>query len=243
MACPRSPGLLHYLDKVVGSRTQSQILVPPSGSSFRILLTGSKRRGNVIHGARPRAVAPSSRRMSSPARIPDWEREEGKLHPWRPASCGRPVIPADVVSCSHPRLGARGGETSSMAPGLVPSPRHPGEHDDILLSPSNPHAHCGEDSITRQTSSLTTHSMTGPSPSASMAANPANALSVSVPRMQFCVYFTYVYLPLRVYTTYLSFVRVFGPRANGGQQNYYTHVYSSSGPYGGRILPLVFICL
>ena len=34
-------------------------------------------------GARPRAVAPSSRRTSSPARIPDWEREEGKLHPWR----------------------------------------------------------------------------------------------------------------------------------------------------------------
>ena len=65
-------------------------------------LTGSERRGNSVHGARPRAVASSSQRMSSPARIPDWEREEGKLRPWRPASCRRPVISADVVSCSHP---------------------------------------------------------------------------------------------------------------------------------------------
>ena len=56
-------------------------------------LTGSERRGNLMRGTWPRAVAPSSRRMSSPARIPDWEREEGNR---------------------------------SMAPGLVPSPRHPG---------------------------------------------------------------------------------------------------------------------
>ena len=39
------------------------------------------------------------------------------------------------------------------------------------------------------------------------------------------------------------FVRVFGPRANGGQQSHCTNFYSSSGPYGGQILPLVFICL
>ena len=130
-----------------------------------------------------------------------------------------------------------------MAPGLVPSPRHPGEHNDMLLSSSDPRAHCGEDSITRQTTSSMTHSVTGPSPSAFMAANPANALSVSVPRMQFCVYFIYVYLPLRVNTLHICLLLVFGPRANGGQQSYYTHVYSSSGPYDGRILPLVFICL
>ena len=65
-------------------------------------LTGSERRGNLIHGARPCAVAPSSRRKSSPALIPDWEREEGKPHPWRPALCRRPVIPVDVVFCSRP---------------------------------------------------------------------------------------------------------------------------------------------
>ena len=40
-------------------------------------LTGSERRGNSVEDARPRAVAPSSWRTSSPARIPDWEREEG----------------------------------------------------------------------------------------------------------------------------------------------------------------------
>ena len=108
-------------------------------------LTGSERRGNFIHGARSCAVAPSSRRMSSPARIPDWEREEGKLRPWRPASCRRPVITAD----------------------------------DMLLSPSDPLAQRGENSVTRQTTSSTTHSLTGPSPSASMAANPAYALSGS----------------------------------------------------------------
>ena len=89
-------------------------------------LTGSERRGDLIHGPQPRAVASSSRRMSSAARIPDWEREEGKLRQRRPASCRRPVISADVVSCSHPRLGARGGETPSKTPGLVPLPRHLG---------------------------------------------------------------------------------------------------------------------
>ena len=131
-----------------------------------------------------------------------------------------------------------------MAPGLVPSPRHPGRCDDMLLSSSNPRAHCGEDSITRQTTSSMTHSVTGPSPSASMAANPANALLVSVPWMQFCVYFIYVYLPLRVNTLHICLLlKYFGPRANGGQQSYCTHFYSSSGPYGCQILPLVFICL
>ena len=96
-----------------------------------------------------------------------------------------------------------------MAPGLVPSPRHPGEHNDMLLSSSDPRAHCGEDSITRQTTSSMTHSVTGPSPSAFMAANPANALSVSVPRMQFCVYFIYVYLPLRVNTLHICLLLEF----------------------------------
>ena len=36
-------------------------------------LTGSERRGNSVEDAQPRAVAPSSRRTLSPARIPDWE--------------------------------------------------------------------------------------------------------------------------------------------------------------------------
>ena len=53
-------------------------------------LTGSERRGNTSHGPRPHAVAPSSRRTSSPAHIPDWELEEGKLCPWHPASCPLP---------------------------------------------------------------------------------------------------------------------------------------------------------
>ena len=92
-----------------------------------------------------------------------------------------------------------------MAPGLVPSARHPGGCDDMLLSPSNPRAQCGENSVTRQTTSSTTHSVTGPSPSASMAANPANALSVSVPLMQCCAYLIYVYLPLHVNTLHICF--------------------------------------
>ena len=63
---------------------------------------GGKRGGNLMHGARPRAVAPSSGWMSSRTRIPNWEREDGKLRPWRQALCRRPVIPADVVSYSRP---------------------------------------------------------------------------------------------------------------------------------------------
>ena len=67
----------------------------------------------------------------------------------------------------------------------------------------------GEDSSTRQTSSSTTHSVTGPAPSApsaSMVENPANALSVSVPWIQFCVYLVYFYLPLRVSTLHICFL-------------------------------------
>ena len=92
-----------------GGETPSKMpgLVPsprhPGGRRLLLAsLTGSERRGNSVKDSRPRAVAPSSRRMSSPARIPDWEREEGRLRPWRPASCRRRVVPADVVSCSHP---------------------------------------------------------------------------------------------------------------------------------------------
>ena len=62
----------------------------------RLLLTSLT--GETVNGAWPRAVAPSSLRTSSPARIPNWEREEGKLCQWRPASCRRLVISADVVS-------------------------------------------------------------------------------------------------------------------------------------------------
>ena len=80
---------------------------------------------------------------------------------------------------------------------------HPGGCDDILLSQSDPRAQRGENDVTRQTTSSTTHSVTGPSPSASMAANPANALSVSVPLIQFCAYFKFLYLPLRVNTLHI----------------------------------------
>ena len=115
--------------------------------------------------------------------------------------------------------------TSSAALGLVPSPRRPSGcrlliasltgserrgtssirpipadgapcRDDMLLSPKI-FAHGGEDSSTRQTSSSTTHSVTGPvpsAPSASTVENPANALPFSVPWIQFCVYLVYFYL-------------------------------------------------
>ena len=164
-------------------------------------LTGSERRGNFVHCARPHAIAPSSRRMSSPARIPDWER--------------------------------KGGETSSMAPGLVPSPRHPGGCYDMLLSPSNPCAEHGENGVTRHTTSSTTNSLTGPSPCASMAANHSTDAVL-------CLFYICLSTIACQYATYLFSFRVFGPRANGGQQIYYTHVYSSSGHYGGQILVLVF---
>ena len=127
-----------------------------------------------------------------------------------------------------------------MAPGLVPSPRHPGGCDDMLLSPSDPRAQRGENGVTRQTTSSTTHSLAGPSPSASMTANPANALTVSVPLMQFCAYFICLSTIACQYATYLFLFRVFGPRASGGQQSYYNHVYSSSRPYGSQILVLFF---
>ena len=144
----------------------------PGGCLFLLVfLTGSERRGNFIHGARPRAIA-----------------------------------------------------------------RHPGGCDDMLLSLSDPRAQRGENGVTRQTTSSTTHSLTGPSPCASMA---------TIPLMRFCACFIYVFLPLRVNTLHICFcLEFFGPRANGGQQSYYTHMYSSSGPYGGQILVLVFfICL
>ena len=111
-------------------------------------LTGSERRGDLVHGARPRAVVPSSRRKSSPTHIPDWEREEVKLRPRCPAPCHHLVISADVVS----------------------------SRDDMLLSPNAPG---GGDSSTRQASSSTTHSVTGPTP---------NAFSVFVLWIQFIMF-------------------------------------------------------
>ena len=117
---------------------------------------------------------------SSPARVPDWEQEEWNL---------------------------------VDGPGLVPSPQRMSSHVTMACSfhqrfLSGPSAHGGEDSSTRQTSSSTTHSVTGPAPSvpsASMVENPANALSVSVPWIQFCVYRVYFYLPLRVSTLHICF--------------------------------------
>ena len=75
-----------------------------------------------------------------------------------------------------------------------------------------------------------------------MVENPANALPVS--RVH-CVHLVYSYLPLRVNTLHISVffflgVLFLGPCAKPcGQQSYYTHVYSSCGPYGGRIPLLV----
>ena len=69
-----------------------------------------------MHAARPHAVASSSRRTSPPARIPDWEQEEGKLRQWRSASCRRLVILANVVSRRDDTLlspNAPGGGDSS----------------------------------------------------------------------------------------------------------------------------------
>ena len=210
---------------------------------------------------------------SSPARIPDWEREEGNLSRGPPASCLRPVISADVVSCSHPRLGARGGEPQSRTPGLVPSPcisadvvscshprlgarggeppsRMPGlvpspRRDDILLSPNAP----GEgDNSFRLASSSTTHSVTGPAPRASMKENPANAISVSSYGCSLVCSSMFLYLPLSVYTLYIyffyfSFILPVGPHANPRQQSHFSHIYSFSGPCGGQILVSVFIFL
>ena len=135
-------------------------------------LTGSERRGNSVNGARPRAVASSSLRTSSPARILDWEQEEWKLRPWRPASCLRLVIPADVVS----------------------------HRDDMLLSPNAPG---GGDSSTRQASSSTTHSVTGPAPSASMVENPASVFRPMDGSLCSSVYF---YLPLHINTLHVCFI-------------------------------------
>ena len=149
-------------------------------------------------GARYRAVAPASQRTSSPARIPDWEREEGKLRAWRPALSRQPVISADVLSCSHPRLGARGGETPSMAPGLVPSPRH----DDMLLSQTAPGG--GDISSISLASSSTTHSVTGPAPPASMTeklcqCNPRGVVLL----MQFSMFYVSISTTACLYAIYL----------------------------------------
>ena len=118
----------------------------------------------------------SSRRTSSPARVPDWEQEEGKLCHWCPASCRGLVIPADVFSRCH----------------------------DTLLSP-NAYAPGGGDSSTRQVSSSMTHSVTGPGSSASMEENPANAISVFRPMDSSLCSSVYFYLPLRVNTLHICF--------------------------------------
>ena len=171
MAGPRSPGLSHYLHKVIGYLVpcpRFSFLVPDPpwrpASCCRPVIPLSPARipdwereeGNFVHGARPRAVAPSSRRMLSPARIPDWEREEGKLHPWRPASCRRPVIlapPARILDCER--------EEGNFVHGTRPCAVAPSSQDRMTCSfhLSDPSAHCGEDSSTRQTSSSATHSV------------------------------------------------------------------------------------
>ena len=123
-------------------------------------LTGSERRGDFVQEAQPRAVAPSSRQTSSPARIPDWEREEGRLRPWCPALCRRLVA---ITRSFYQML-------------LV---------EEIAVY------------------FLTTHSVTGPAPRASMMENPANAISV-VSSYGWFIMFLCVFLSTTVcqYATY-----------------------------------------
>ena len=140
------------------------------------------------------------RRTSSPARIPDWEREEGRLRSWRPTSCRRPVIFGGRRLLLASLTGSERRGDSAMAPDLVPSPRHLGGRrlllasltgserggdsvhgarpravaptTDMLLSQTAPG---GGDSSISLASSSTTHSVTGPAPRASMTENSANA--------------------------------------------------------------------
>ena len=190
----------------------------PIPGGYRVLLaslTGSGRRGNFIYGAQPRAVAPSSRRMSSPARIPDWEREERKLHPWRPASCCRPIIPANTMTCSfHLKIFKRSTCT------LWRRQHYPSDifFDDPLHDRTS--AQCFDGSKPCQ---------------CTLGFRSTDAV--------LCLFYICLSTIACQCATYLSFVRVFGPCANGGQESYYTHVYCSSGSYGGRIPPLIFICL
>ena len=154
--------------------------------------------------ARPRAVAPSSLRSSSPARIPDWEREEGKAPSQAPG-----LVPSlhrfwqSASPACIPDWEREEGKATSRAAGLVPSLRRlqqpssparipdwkreegkalsqaPGlvpsfRHDTMMLL-SQP-VLGGEDSSIRLASSSTTHSTTRPVLRAFMAENVANAI-------------------------------------------------------------------
>ena len=118
-------------------------------------LTGSERRGDFVHGARPHAVAPSSRRTASPACIPDLEREEGRLRPWRSTSCRRSSSPRTSSPARIPDWEREEGRLRRLVvPAGVVSRR-----DNTLLSPNAPG---GGDSSIRLASSSTTYSVTGP---------------------------------------------------------------------------------
>ena len=135
-------------------------------------LTGSEGRGKL----RPKRPA-SCRRfvvsgdLASPARIPNWEREEGK------ATSRAPGLVPSLRRLQQPSSPARipnwergEGQAPSQAPGLVPSLRH---DPMMLLSQPTPD---GEDSSIRLASSSTTHSTTIPVLHAFMAENVANAI-------------------------------------------------------------------
>ena len=79
--------------------------------------------GSSFH--RPRAIASLSRRRSSPARIPDWELEEGKLRPWHLASCRRIVVSTPRSMQRLPRPLVRGvvSSTASLPRALLQESR------------------------------------------------------------------------------------------------------------------------
>ena len=86
----QAPGLVPSLRRLCGRRL------------LLAFLTGSERRGRLCPKCRPRAVASSSLRSSSPARIPDWEREEGKASSQAPGLV--PSLPNDTMIRSFHNL-------------------------------------------------------------------------------------------------------------------------------------------
>ena len=98
--------------------------------------------------------------------------------------------------------GSKRRGTLTTAPGLVPSPRHPGGcrlHQKIFER-----SKCSWWRRQQYPSSSTTHSVTGPAPSASMVENPANALSLSVLWIQFIVFILYIPIYHGVSIRYIS---------------------------------------
>ena len=119
-----------------------------------------------------------------------------------PSPChlrGRRLLLASLTGSER-----RGNSVDGARPRAVPSSSRrtlSPARNDTLLSPNAPG---GGDSSTRQASSSTTHSVTGPAPSASMVENPTNTISVFRPMDgSLC---SSVYLLLRVNTLHICFI-------------------------------------